>query len=180
MVDPEDSGGSARDGRQLTRTSSWTHFTRQAATRSGIQPRSLPSASRPVVPKPKKVKPKDPEEIDDDGNYPLTINEDESCASSQKDDGNQHEETGKHPATGAEDSKESGAMWQPCVTTYAPSSSNDVVDFKKKLESLESTLRNIPRLTFLVEDFGARIENMEAAQGKTERKPPKNRFEPGW
>ena len=46
------------------------------------------------------------------------------------------------------------------------------MDLQKQLKSLESTLRTIPRLMFLVEDFGARIANMEAAQGKTERKPP--------
>ena len=110
--------------------------------------------------------------MDDDGNDPVTRHEDESCASSQKDDGNQQEEAGTHPASGTESLEEPGATRQSCATTSAPSSSKDVVDLQKQLESLESTLRTIPRLTFLVEDFGARIANMEAAQDKTERKPP--------
>ena len=76
--------------------------------------------SRPVVLKPKKVKPKDAKEIDN-GNDPVTIHEDESCASSQKDDDNQQEETGTHPAKGAENSRESGATWKPCDTTSASS-----------------------------------------------------------
>ena len=110
--------------------------------------------------------------MEDDGNDPVTRHEDERCAYSQKDDGNQQEEAGTHPATGTESSEEPGATRQPCAITSAPSSSKDVVDLQKQLESLESTLRTIPHLTFLVEDFGARIANMEAAQGKTERKPP--------
>ena len=148
MVDPEYSGVSPSDGIQPTRTSSRTHFNRQAANRSGMLPRTLRSASRPIMPKPKKVKPTDPEEVDDDGNYPVTINKYESCAYGQLEDSNHQKETGTHSATGAENSKESGATWQPCVTTSAPSSSKDVVDLQKQLESLESTLRTTPRLTF--------------------------------
>ena len=52
------------------------------------------------------------------------------------------------------------------------------MDLKKQLKSLEPTLRAIPRLALLVEDFGAKIATMEAAEDKIERKTThhSNRF----
>ena len=79
------------------------------------------------MPKQKKVSLENPEERDTYGSDPITRHELESRA--YIDDGNRQEETGTHPATGAEDLEQSGSTRQPCATTSKPSSSKKAVSY---------------------------------------------------
>ena len=180
MVNPEDSGGSPSDGKQLTRTSSRTHFTRQAATRSGIRPRNLPSASRPVVSKPKKVNPKEQEEMDDDGNDPVTRHEDESCASSQKDDGNQQEEAGTHPRQAPRVRKNQAPRGSLALPPLPQARARTLWTCKSNSSrlSLPCGLSRTLRSSWKISKHVSRIWKPNKARQSAN--PNKNRFDPGW